>query len=228
MIVGDSFCREPYLGWPRYLHQLLAPNGKDMDFLCQGVGGVSWWTVRRSILDFQDQQPEKFHNTDIAIVIHPPQQRPHCELAGDDLGIPIQLPRFYSNSSIDEPVLAISLFYKYIHSPSFFVWAYQQWLREVESLLPKKTKIIHWFFDNSIYGNDIHFRGHVIESSLDQVQTAQFVDAEPTQQQRNAAEIDHQLINHFTKHNNKVIAQELFRMIQTDQWTFDISKLQKI
>jgi hypothetical protein len=227
MIVGDSFCREPYLGWPNYFHQLIDPQAQQLDFLCKGIGGCSWWTVRKSLLEFQKDQPEKFKNIDLAIVIHPALQRLHVDMSSDELGVPIELPLSYTNSMISEPVLAISLFYKYLHSPEFFDWAYQQWLCEVETMLPANAEIIHWFTDSRTKLDGVRLRGHVIQPALADVQLAQWANT-PTQKQRDAAEVEQQFVNHFTLENNKVIAQELFRMIKTNIWSFDTSKLHKL
>lgn len=226
MFVGDSFCSQPHHGWPNYLFRLYHPNDDSMNFLCQGIGGVSWWSVRKSILHFRNTQAKKFNDCEVVVVIHPVMHRVHSDLPGDSLGVPVILPPVYDNTQWDESVLAVSLFYKYIYSEQFFQWAYRQWLQEVESLLPTNAKIIHWFVNSTDLAG-IQLRGNVVDKPLMQIQQHQFAQHLSGEQQL-AAEQHYMMYNHFTHANNHVIANELQRMIDTDNFEFDIEKIQPV
>jgi hypothetical protein len=223
MIVGDSFCNNPR-GWPNFLHIDMYPKAVRGAFICHGHSGGSWWEVRKSLLSIRAQYSKQYSAIEKTIIIHPDSHRP-CVDRAEKLSSAVVLPKVYSNQDLDERTIAASLYYKYFYSEEFSKWSYNWWLQEVENLLPPNCQILHVFVGDTVTIPK-SWRGQVLPHKLSDIYDLQFHNVPNTIEQKIALEIPNQMTNHFTIMNNKIIAQELHRVLQGNE--FDLSRIQKI
>jgi len=214
LILGDSFCQNKE-GWPDMLCEKFSYNIA----ITQGTPGVGWWAIRSNLLQCQ-QQSDFFLDTKLLIFIHTQKSR----LFKQDLSLfnilPQELPLSYSNNSIDEKTLSVSLYYKYIHEVLFADWAEQQWFREFKEICKPIPLIVNLFFETQKILPTLP--GICVPTGLLDLNKAQY--RQPTSMAFDGLK---GYINHFTPENNKIFANQLYNIICGKSIDFDITEFTK-
>lgn len=189
IVVGDSFCANP-TGWPQQLATLL--NLKLISF---GQGGQPWWKVKK----FLDSLPSAdVDQAEYLVFVHTNADR-----------IPTSDRRLglidHSKEATTELEKAIQLYFKYIHDPSFSVWAQQQWFAEINQRWGNK-KICHlhsfpWSINHSKILSGLNVTTNLCSISLNELGLDKF---ELYGDDR---------LNHLNKHNNQTLANQLFELL---------------
>jgi len=218
IIIGDSFCAV-WRGWPCMLVSSLMRDSRFniTDSRLVASGGAGIWEIHHLLRELVQQEPESIENTSIAVIIHTNYVRPNTRCSS-------QLPRpqntLFGKNKLDEIHMAVSLYYKYIHDNLFAGWVFEQWLTSVEKYFPDKTKIYHFFIsENSLelaLGLRDTIRGQIISSSLQDLSVRQLdrsLSTDAAVNKRVQIELEKNFINHFSEHNNKILAQEIFNII---------------
>jgi hypothetical protein len=189
IIAGDSFCSNSR-GWPGQLATYL-----DLDLVCHGVGGQSWWDARQ-FLDSLDQSV--WDNTEVVIIVHTNADR-----------IPthnIEIGRFdHSAPPVAEIDHAVQLYYKYIHDPKFLIWAQRQWFSEINLRWADK-KLVHlhsfpWTLPYADILAGLNITTNLCSISLNELGAENF------------SLFNDLRANHFNHNNNTVLAQQLHTLI---------------
>lgn len=218
IIVGDSFCAN-WPGWPCQLVQKLKnePDLNIVDSRLVASGGAGIWEIHHLLRELMQREPVTIETTSIAVIIHTNYTRPNTRHSSR-LPPPQEIP--FNKNDIDEKCLAVSLYYKYIHDDLFASWAFEQWLVSVEKYFPSKTKIYHFFIsENSLksaLGLRHAIRGQIIPTTLQDLFVRQLdksLSTDHTIPERMKAERENNFLNHFSEHNNKVLAQEIFDIV---------------
>lgn len=189
IIVGDSFCSSAE-HWPRRL-----ANKINLNLICHGIGGQSWWNVRKFLFNLDNTILE----TAAAIVfVHTNSGR--LPTSNETIG---QIN--HNNLSDDEIGQSVRLYYKYIHDPEFLTWAQQQWFREISMRWGSK-KLIHlhsfpWSLPCADLLKGTNVTTNLTAISLNEISAKKvelFNDPRP---------------NHFNEHNNNELANQLAELL---------------
>jgi len=141
LIVGDSFAqdRSHPTDWPMALSKMLTgsdtiPNGV-------GIGGTSWWTVRKCITKaLQNTVPK------VLVICHTDALRlPSDKDLGLNLGTVLSQeydPKFSNLYSKEEHDAAV-MYYMHLMSTEFHAWAREQWYNELDSLVSSVPVVVH-------------------------------------------------------------------------------------
>jgi hypothetical protein len=210
LIVGDSFVKDRShpTDWPMALLTMLTgsketPNGV-------GIGGTSWWTARKCIVDALQNQPPK-----ILIICHTdplrlPSDKDIGLNSGTVLGQKYDTKNSYWYSKLEFD--AAAMYYTHLISTEFHNWARDQWYNELDSLVLSVPIVIHlhcfpdikfskqtesFAFKHGITSTEILFELQVQESgSVHGIHPVTFR-------------------NHFSPENNVKIAQTLYSAVMT-------------
>ena len=219
LIVGDSFCQHRKEGgWPFILTEMLTnnksvPRGK-------GLGGASWWSTRKVLL-----KELKIKTPKILIICHTEMNRiPNDYDFGLNTASAIHDAENFNkgklwgvdmiNKNYDmyskEIAQAAVLYYKYLNSSDFNLWAKNMWFKEVDDLCLNIEKTIHLHSFYDIAHEKIHAfkNGMTAEESLWDISDDKrmaLLDFSPNN------------LNHFTVSNNKKIAKAIFDKINDYQ-----------
>jgi len=141
LILGDSFVKDRShpTDWPMALSTMLTgsnevPNGV-------GIGGTSWWTVRKCLVQALSNTSVK-----ILIVCHTdPLRLPSDKDIGLNSGTVLgqkydtKNSHWYSKEEFD----AADKYYTYLISNEFHNWARYQWFNELDNLTTSIPIVIH-------------------------------------------------------------------------------------
>ena len=207
LIVGDSFAqhRSNPTDWPMALTKIL--TGSDEVPLGVGIGGTSWWTVRKSIVEALQNQPPK-----VLIACHTDAFRlPSDKDAGLTPGTVLEqeYDTKYANWYSKEEFQAASMYYMHLMSMDFHIWARNQWYSELDNLLSPVPIVIHlhcfpeqtgrqepYIFKHGITSSEILFHLQVQEAG-----SPRGTDLPGFR-------------NHFSPENNVKIARSLYKTIR--------------
>jgi hypothetical protein len=192
IVVGDSFCANQHM-WPAELAKYLGLN-----LVGQGIGGASWWPSRQFLISLPQTTID---NTEVMVFAHTNSGR-----------IPTLNNKLVSFDHSVEPQSeiekAVNLYYKYISDQQFMDWAQQQWLLEIaQQWGHKKLCHLHCFPWTTDYQNLM--AGLVVQPNLSAISLNEI-------SAKKFDLFDDCRLNHLNQHNNKALAQELARMIQSD------------
>lgn len=223
LILGDSFCnkRKNDNHWPWIISNSL--TGKADTTRGQGFSGASWWSVRKALLKELNESVPK-----ILIICHTEYNRIPNDL---DFGLNVASADYDcknfgktqylyasdpSNSNnnlyIKNIPEAALMYYKYLISEDFNLWARNKWFEELDSICVsyKIEKILHIHcFQNYIPNhlqtmydkNPYVFKaGSTLNESLYEISDEKNSTSEP-------------VYNHFTAENNKKIAESILSYI---------------
>ena len=140
LIVGDSFAqdRSHTTDWPMALTKML--TGSDQNPNGVGIGGTSWWTVRKYLVQNLDKLVPK-----ILIICHTEAGR----LPSDkDIGLTpsMVLEQKYNPNSwrwTKEEFDASAMYYTHLMSDDFHNWSRTQWFNELDKLTASVPIVIH-------------------------------------------------------------------------------------
>lgn len=193
VIAGDSFCASQD-GWPAHLANLL-----NLNLICHGVGGQSWWNAREFVDSLDESTIEK---TEVMVFVHTNSDR--IPTHNTQLGL-----IDHSAEPVTEIQKAIHLYYKFIHEPSFLKWAQQQWFSEISQRWGHK-KLVHlhsfpWSVVDSDLLTGLNITTNLCSLSLNELGAQTF-----------SLFNDHRA-NHLNTHNNTVLAQQLKELLEKFQ-----------
>jgi len=141
LIVGDSFAKDRTAptDWPLALSKLL--TGSDNTPMGQGIGGGSWWSVRKCITKaLQIRSPQ------ILIICHTDALRlPSDKDLGLNSGSVLgqEYNTNWASSFSREEFNAAAMYYTHLMSVDFHVWARDQWFNELNRLVSSVPIVIH-------------------------------------------------------------------------------------
>lgn len=212
LIVGDSFaqCRANQIDWPVVLARKLTniqvgerPRG-------EGFGGSAWWSVRNQLLrDLAFKVPK------ILVICHTePTRLPSDSDLPLNVGVEsggkyIHYDNGNSKVLTVEPTVAkaATLYYKYLMSVPYVLWAQAAWFRELDELCETLAIpiVIHMHcFPGYGLHREIHIFKHgvTIEEDLRQVQ----------EYSEKIEKVEHPQ-NHFNTQINIKMAEFLYSLI---------------
>jgi len=231
LIIGDSFCQDEH-HWPTYLRtRLIYPEGVDKRdrIRTSSRPGASWWPIRHEFLGIKDGDPEWYSQIKIIIMIHTFKDRLLTTNEGVYRGN-LTGQSYSLFTKTDEPVLASSLYYKYIHDEEFHNWAQIKWFDELAEAFQKTPDVrtVHLFTDSDTYNlikysklNSVPNRLFIPTPLMDIVRLQYPTDCDP---QRMARDGDHGFFNHFTPYNNIIFAKQVHEMMQFQRTDFDLTQ----
>lgn len=209
LIVGDSFVKdrtEP-TDWPMALTKML--TGSDNTPLGVAIGGTSWWTVRRYLVNNLPKLSPK-----ILIICHTDAFRlPSDKDIGLTSGSVIGQEYSYSKHWTKEEFDATAMYYTHLMSDEFHFWARNNWFIELDKLITSIPLVIHlhcfqdfnldkpgrpkenFTFNHGITSSEILFKLQVQEAG-----SPNGIDLPGFR-------------NHFSPENNVKIAKTLYRTI---------------
>jgi hypothetical protein len=129
-----------------------------------------------------------------------------------------------------EPVLAKSLYYKYIYEEDFHDWAQIKWFDELAEIFQKTpdVTVVHLFVDSSTHDLIKYSKLHSVPNRLfiptplmDIVRLQYPTDFDMRKMARDG---DHGFFNHFTPYNNIVFAKQVHEMMQFQRTDFDLTQ----
>jgi hypothetical protein len=190
LILGDSHAqyRNSYDYWPYIIYNKLtnkeeSPRGK-------GLPGASWWAIRKELLKELEIQVPK-----LLIIVHPyPMRMPSDSTNGFR-------PNSYLTPKTIKEVkqkIAIQLYYKFLASYEYHVWANKQWFIELDTLVINIEKVIHLYAINNNYDNYgyIFNKGVMLPNYLHSIKKT-----------------GPEYYNHITVQDNKLLANYLLDII---------------
>ena len=214
LILGDSFAeiRIDALSWPNILCKRLTENSEPP----RGVGypGCSWWSVRKKLIEeLQECVPK------VLIICHSEASR-----IPSDIDLPLNAGTttedFESyckndNLNIDFSAykLAAKMYYKYLMSDEYHIWAREKWFLELDSItkLHAIPYVVHLQCFNTI-------KQHVFENGMDVEETLWESSTHYKQWiKNNASWINFvhtiPIINHFSIEENQLLSDCLFNAV---------------
>jgi len=213
-IIGDSFCAHRTnleTDWPCILSKKLYPDEIEIP-LGKGFQGASWWSARKLLYKFKDENV--FDNVDTIILLHTePYRIPsehHYPLNSNSV-IRYSQKQFAKTQRRAVPpqvLLAANYFYKYLELEEFQMWAMDSWCKELDEFLVRfdSKKILH-LFCFSLY-NDYRFKTGVT------VKTPLYTIAKDNIKKEHSLQEDDEIIrNHFTIKQNFFLANQLYALI---------------
>jgi len=210
LIVGDSFC-EIKKGWP----DLLGNKFSHAKVSSYGYPAAGWWAIRKHFLDIQKQiKPEEI---DLLIYVHTFKARPFTVEESIRGTSPVLLPSEYSNNDFAEPVLAISLYYKYLFDPNFADWAEQQWFEEYKKIAKLFPRVMNLFLSTQMISPDLP--GINVLTGLKELAMKQHNSEKVFQTDKTFG-----YQNHFSTENNQILADQLYEILTGHKTDFDIVK----
>lgn len=218
LILGDSFCQSVgENSWPAHLLKKIEHN----ESIVKGWSGGSWWAIRENLLKIQKNE-SFFKNVDLLIFIHTNKNR---LLTRNDNIFKIKpqiLPAKFSNSDIDEKILTVALYFKYIHDLSFVDWAQQQWFLEFSQISKHIPCVINLFFNPP--DASIALPGIKVNTGLINLALNQYNRNDPNLRD---LIVNEGYINHLTPENNKQFADQLYNIIVGNAIDFDLTKFNR-
>jgi len=193
IIVADSFGRRPE-GWPNQLGALLGLNPV---LVAQGAG--SWWSIRDKL---DDLDYRLIADAEYMMFVHPATER--LNTTNREL---LLIDKDAQDKTEQE--LAVHLHYKYVYDDEFARWAHRAWIKELQTRFSDK-KLIHVHSFPVTRHLEGLFKGMVVQPAFTAISLCElgakntefFTDLRP---------------NHFTDHNNTVLAEEMARLISNYQ-----------
>lgn len=211
LIVGDSFAADRTLvtDWPMVLSKLLTGSDKEPNGV--GIGGTSWWSVRRCITKVLKHEAPK-----VLIVCHTDALRlPSDKDIGLNTGSVLgqeynsKYADWYSKEEFD----AASMYYTYLMSIEFHVWARTQWYKELDTLLNSIPVVIHLhcFQDFELPNSGIPLENFVFKHGVTSSEILFKLQVQETGVKQGTDLLGFR--NHFSPENNVKIANALYRTI---------------
>ena len=214
LIVGDSFAqdRSHPTDWPMALSKMLTgsetiPNGV-------GIGGTSWWTVRRCIVKALQTKPPKVLIACHTDTLRLPSDRDIGLNSGSVLGQKYD-PTFANLYSKEEHDAAV-MYYTHLMSTEFHSWARTQWYNELDSLVTSVPIVIHLhcFEEFESVNNGKKIPSFIFKHGITSAE-----ELFPLQRLEVGAKMGEWVSdltgfrNHFSPENNVKIANALYRTI---------------
>lgn len=138
LILGDSyaFSRDHQTDWPTALTIKLTGQQFSSDKLPRGAGypGCSWWSTRNRLLKEISIRPPK-----VLVICHTEFSRLPSD---EDFGLTfsgLSTKKIWSPSGMvsdSHPIMSAgTMYYKYMYSEQFYLWAMKQWLNDLDSII---------------------------------------------------------------------------------------------
>lgn len=207
IVVGDSYCSNAQQ-WPGLL-----ANSLNRNLVCYTDGaGQSWWTAKMWL---HSLEKEIVDNCDVIVFAHTNADR--IPTSNSMIGhINHRAP------ATTEQEKSIQLYYKYIHDPLFLRWAQQQWFQEISTMYGQKYLVhLHcfpWTLGDRHLLSGLNLTTNLTALSLNELGATEF------------GLYDDHRPNHFSEHNNAVLAMQLTDLIQrqaTGDHQLDHTKFQQ-
>lgn len=211
LILGDSFAKDRShpTDWPMALSTMLTgsnevPNGV-------GIGGTSWWTVRKCLVQALSNTSVK-----ILIVCHTdPLRLPSDKDIGLNSGTVLgqkydtKNSHWYSKEEFD----AADKYYTYLISNEFHNWARYQWFNELDNLTTSIPIVIHLhcFYDYELTDRVVTIDGYTFKHGITSSEILFHLQAQESALP-NGRDMPG-FRNHFSPENNVKIAQALYKAI---------------
>lgn len=191
IVLGDSYC-STIEGWPQTLSKLI---GRNLVCFTQGAG-QSWWTARNWLLELDQSIIDQ---CDVMVFAHTNADRiPTSNTIIGHIN--------HCAPAATEQEKSIQLYYKYIHDPLFLRWAQQQWFKEISTMYGQKYLVhLHcfpWTLGDRHLLSGLNLTTNLTALSLNELGAKEF-----------GLYNDHRP-NHFSEHNNAVLAMQLADLIQ--------------
>lgn len=219
LIIGDSFCMNPE-AWPDYLLKKIKCN----KFKVHGEPGAAWWPIRERFLNYAADK-EFFDNLDLLIFIHTQKDRIPTRDNRVFAIRPLKISKNNFVSNIDERVMAVSLYYKYLHDNIFLIWAQDQWFKEYSEICKNIPCVVNLFYDPPLSKIDVP--GIKIGTGLHDLAMSQYDLEDPNVHELIGNDGLRGFRNHFTLENNQIFADQLYDIIVGNKKDFDKTKFKK-
>lgn len=194
IIAGDSFCACD-AGWPGMLANKLGLN-----LITYGQGGQHWWGLRNFLMSL-DQTT--VNNTSVIVLAHTNADR--IPNINQELGR-IDISNTNPQTDLEKSVY---YYYKYIHDFEFLYWAQSAWFKELAGMFVGK-KVIHLHsFPWSMPLSNL-LTGTTVFPSLMSISLNE-IGAKTIQL------FDDTRLNHLNHHNNQILSNQLYDLIQNYQ-----------
>jgi hypothetical protein len=211
LILGDSFCEHAQY-WPTWCAEALGYDNSQV--YVYGQPGASWWPIRAQLMHCRKSKKDFMSALSQVIIIHPNPQRIITQNTMIMANNAMILPMMFDNTQIKEPLIASSLYYKYINDHEFHAWAERNWFRELNELIGT-VPVLHLFATATSGGNADVLNGAKVLAPLTELS----MTASPPRTDRNI-----KTPNHFTLAHNRVFAQQVAQLVQGNRIDFDASE----
>jgi hypothetical protein len=211
LILGDSFCEhEQY--WPTWCAEALGYTTAHVHV--HGQPGSSWWPIREHLMYCRKSKKDFMSDLSQVIIIHPNPERIITQNTLIMANNAIVLPMMFDNTQLQEPLIASSLYYKYINDREFHAWAEYNWFRELNELFAT-VPVLHLFATTTSARNAAVLNGVKAPAALTELSLA----ACPSQTDRKM-----RTPNHFTLPHNRVFARQVAEIVQGSRIDFDATE----
>lgn len=214
LILGDSFCEHAQY-WPAWCAEALGYTNSQV--YVNGQPGAGWWPIRKQLMYCRKSKKDFMSNLSQVIIIHPNPQRIITTNPQIMHNNAIVLPMMFDNTQLPEPLIASSLYYKYINDYEFHSWAESNWFRELNEWIGQ-TPVLHLFTTSTSAVNSAILNGVKVISPLTELS----LTVSSTAAARNI-----KTPNHFTLAHNRVFAQQVAEIIQGHRVDFDATAFQQ-
>lgn len=231
LIIGDSFCMDKEY-WPKDLHpRLLTMCG---DLRVSSAPGRGWWAIRHNLLQIKNNSPDWFAQLKTLVIIHTFTHRLLSGNDGVEQGVPESTRSWNLFKNFDSPEMAYSLYYKYIYDYEFHHWAQIKWLDELADILQSCPDIltVHLFADAETHDLVKHSRLSsnsntlIVPTPLMDIVRLQWPADEQFVMQNDGATCGFR--NHLSTHNNKILAEQLYEIINFERADFDLARFKPL
>lgn len=207
IVVGDSFCASKSYadGWPALLAKQL-----NLNLICNAASGQHWWATKNFL---QSISKTDWDQTEVIVFVHTFVNRI------PNLNQDLALVRYNNLKYSNELDLAVGLYYKYIHDDGFMSWAQQAWFTEINQQWTRPKTIHLHGFDQSLTScnllSGVHLVPDLTSISLQELDNKDIWNLR-----------DDGRLNHFSKENNGVLAEQIYNIIGNANGTyqFDLTK----
>ncbi len=202
-------------GWPdQLLNKLQYKNA-----CVSGAGGAGWWAIRGILFPYIADRGF-FDNVKLLIYVHTFRERLFTRDSNMFAARPQNIPDYFSHKELDDKTLAASLYYKYIYDSQFHEWAQTQWFAEYKDLVKNVPMVINLFFSG--HQPCYQLPGVCVKTGLFELALRQHEDIDLLCRDGTLG-----YLNHFLPENNKIFADQLYKIICGQALDFDKDEFKK-
>lgn len=229
VFVGDSYCS----AWsrPSRIDPQPAQQGNqreswidhctlalDLDFYSFGFAGKAWWYSRHYFLKYWREHLDFTADVDAFVFVHTdPYRFPSHDIA---IGTEImcfpedawsKVPEIFKRQK--ELSVALKYYYAHLHNDDFHFWAFQQWIMELDRILPDRPVLHFHTLPHSIPMHQLVYQGKgmLFTNSLTHISLGEYTGTEEEIHKKNFYR--DQRPSHFNAHNNQAFGAFVTRSL---------------